>query len=692
MEKIIFISNVDDGGGMSGGSRIYFEFLKNWKGISKFFFGSSGTINRLKEESIENIQFIKTDDENNANLYAISGILFHTLRRTKRGMKAVKNNLDIIKKADYVYSVSDFYPDFLPAFYAKIKNKKIKWVAGYYLFAPNPFSRESPYKGRNRFRGFLYWLMQRPSYFIAKHWADFVFVTSEPDVKKFITKKRDRSKIIIVQGGVDITESEKYLQSGNVVPIKDRKYDACFVGRFHYQKGVVELVDIWKKVTGKKKDAKLAMIGNGGLELEVKEKIKKYNLENSIDLLGFRDGQEKYEIFKQSKIMLHPATYDSGGMAAAEGMAWGLPGVSFDLEALKTYYPKGMIKTETGNLDKFSENILELLSNKELYEEKSQEAHSLIMEVWDWKKRAENIFNLIFNSEKRERCALCGGRKTNRVFTAHNKHGRHLLNAKDKFNVFSCSECGSIFLEKMDIDEEYYKKYYESGYYENQKTGKILERAVELLVKISLKRKQKIITNSFRNGKEKISILDIGCGNGGFLSSLDNKKFYKNGVEINTEAAKVCEKNGIKAYNQNLTDINFGDKKFDAITMWHVLEHIHNPVEIFKNIHRILYDDGILIFQIPNSGSWGFKYGQKDWFHLDSPRHLNLYNQKSVVLLIRKTGFKIIRIKNEFYDYPLDLFWSIKASRLKLVMYPLYPIFKFFSKEHLTFICKKSRL
>ena len=82
-------------------------------------------------------------------------------------------------------------------------------------------------------------------------------------------------------------------------------------------------------------------------------------------------------------------------MAAAGGMAWGLPGVSFDLESLKTYYPKGMVKTNVGDNGQFAENILKLLNNSEYYNQVSQDAHNLIVETWDWKKRAENILKAI---------------------------------------------------------------------------------------------------------------------------------------------------------------------------------------------------------------------------------------------------------------------------------------------------------
>jgi glycosyltransferase involved in cell wall biosynthesis len=86
-------------------------------------------------------------------------------------------------------------------------------------------------------------------------------------------------------------------------------------------------------------------------------------------------------------------------MAAAEAMAWGLPGVGFDLEALKTYYPEGMLKTQCFDLNEFARNILLLLSNRNTYETLSQEATRLIREQWDWEKRAEEIFKCIAKSD-----------------------------------------------------------------------------------------------------------------------------------------------------------------------------------------------------------------------------------------------------------------------------------------------------
>ena len=199
-----------------------------------------------------------------------------------------------------------------------------------------------------------------------------------------------KNKIIVIEGGIDLKLSSK-------VKYRKPKFDAVFIGRFHQQKGVLELIDIWKIVTEKKKNVKLAMIGSGALENEVKEKIKKANLEKNIILFGFKDGIEKIKIFKNSKIVLHPALYDSGGMAACEAMACKLPGVSYNLEALKTYYPKGMLKTKIGDKKEFAKNILLLLENKKLYNKLKKQAYSLARE-WDWDKRAEEIYRESFKS------------------------------------------------------------------------------------------------------------------------------------------------------------------------------------------------------------------------------------------------------------------------------------------------------
>ncbi len=390
--KICFISNNSIGEGFSGGDRIYTELLKGWQryGYTQLM-GSEEAIRSSQQRGVA-AQFLQTSPANRHPRYGLVGLLLHTTQRLIAGIRGLTRFADALQDVTVVYSVSDFYPDFIPALLMKWRHPQTIWIAGFYLFAPLPWAKNSSYQGRNRVRGLVYWLMQVPSYYLIKRYADKVFVTSEPDVKRFVTARRSVKDVIVVQGGVDITASEAYLAQMPDAAAQPKRFDACFIGRLHYQKGVLILLDIWSRVCFFKSGAKLAMIGDGPLEAEVREKIRLLSLTENVELLGFLDGAPKYEIFKQSRVMVHPATYDSGGMAAAEGMAWRLPGVSFDLEALKTYYPQGMVKIPCYDEQAFAEAICRLLDDPAHYAEESQKAYELILNVWDWKKRSERVW------------------------------------------------------------------------------------------------------------------------------------------------------------------------------------------------------------------------------------------------------------------------------------------------------------
>ncbi|MFH2138268.1 MAG: glycosyltransferase [Candidatus Omnitrophota bacterium] len=394
VQECFFIANNNIGdSGLSGGCRIFIELARYWKeSIDLKIIATEEAITVCKKYGLGDIKFYKSSGKlGYDNVFTLRAVFANFFKKLAKGILFVLKNKSLFKNNPWVYSVSDFYPDLIPAFLIKLINPKSRWIAGYYLFAPAPWDKDSPYKGKHAFRGFLYWFSQRLSYGLAKKYADIVFVTSEPDKKKFLTKKRGESEIFVIRGGVNIEASTEYLNSKEIIPLDKRKYACCFVGRFHQQKGVLVLIEIWKKVIERLPRAKLAMIGNGPLQVSVQNKINEYSLNDNVELFGFMDGLEKFNVFKQSKIVVHPATYDSGGMAAAEAMAWGLPGISFDLEALKTYYPQGMIKVPKDDYNRFAEEIVKLLADSDYYKTISLLALELIVKQWDWKKRAQLI-------------------------------------------------------------------------------------------------------------------------------------------------------------------------------------------------------------------------------------------------------------------------------------------------------------
>lgn len=392
MSKFIFISNNNIGTGQSGGDTIFLNLAKFWQPKNSItIFGSSET-KRLVDQYCPGVSFIKTDVSNPNTSLSIVNLFKHQFRRTFLGLKSILHHLSLVRSSDFIYSVSDFYPDLLIALVAKLFSPRIKWIAGFYLKAPNPFSFRSPYNLSGHFlKGFVYNLFQYPGLMIIKLFANVVFVTSEPD-KKFFPHK----KVVVIQGGVDLDQ----VKNIKTIPLSKRKYDAVFLGRLHPQKGVLELVDIWQKVVKVIPDAKLAIIGDGQLEDQLKTKIVKLDLLKNIDVLGFLSGPAKFRLFANSKIFVHPATYDSGGMSAAEAMTLGLPAVTYNLPALKTYYPTGTLKTNCFDQNQFAQNIIKLLKNKHLYTRLSGQAQLLVQNHWSWTNKSLSIYQTIFHKNK----------------------------------------------------------------------------------------------------------------------------------------------------------------------------------------------------------------------------------------------------------------------------------------------------
>ena len=372
--------------GMSGGDRIFIEIIKRYSRDSDFsitLFSGINVKELLDSKDIKNVQYILLSRK---NISVFNNLFINHIKRLFLGViNACKYEMDKDART-VIYSASDFWPDVIPALILKLKNRNAKWIGTLYQFVEFPLKVDSPYRNRKFLIGILYWLEQFPIYYLIRLFSDFVFVTSNPDINRFL-KHKALNKIFVVRGGVD--EIPNNIEVGKVN--SNKLFDAVFIGRLHVQKGILELLDIWKTVCRSKPNAQLAIIGNGPLENQIKIKIRKLKLTDNVRLLGFMDGSKKYKIFKESKIVVHPAVYDSGGMAAAEAMAWGLPGVSFDLESLKSYYPKGILKADKFNIKSVADMILLLLNNPKVYKKKSEEAINLIRKEWSWDKRADEI-------------------------------------------------------------------------------------------------------------------------------------------------------------------------------------------------------------------------------------------------------------------------------------------------------------
>lgn len=150
-------------------------------------------------------------------------------------------------------------------------------------------------------------------------------------------------------------------------------------------------------------------------------------------------------------------------------------------------------------------------------------------------------------------------------------------------------------------------------------------------------------------------LLDIGCGDGTFLTEARQKGWDVYGTEMNPAIALEA---GLKVYN-SVDDLS-PTEPFDCITMWHSLEHIRDPLPLVKALEKLLSPTGFLVIAVPDAGGMQAKAFRSKWFHLDVPRHLYHFNNSSLSKLLNEAGLEAKRHWHQEFEY--DLFgWSQSA-------------------------------
>jgi SAM-dependent methyltransferase len=138
--------------------------------------------------------------------------------------------------------------------------------------------------------------------------------------------------------------------------------------------------------------------------------------------------------------------------------------------------------------------------------------------------------------------------------------------------------------------------------------------------------------------------LEIGFGSGDRLARMRQLGWDVSGLDLDPSAVEDAKARGIDARLGELDEQSFPDAHFDAIYLSHVIEHVHDPLDLLRQCHRVLKPKGVVVVLTPNLASWSYRSFGSDWFWLDPPRHLVLFSVKSLGALAERAGLSVMRL------------------------------------------------
>ena len=229
------------------------------------------------------------------------------------------------------------------------------------------------------------------------------------------------------------------------------------------------------------------------------------------------------------------------------------------------------------------------------------------------------------------------------------------LSAKDYtvsqniFSIWHCNACTARFTQDVPGQDAIGAYYASENYISHSDTKKgIINSLYHLVRKRTLGAKRRLVINEV--GITKGTILDIGCGTGAFLNTMKEADWNITGLEPDT----IARNKATEIYNIHPQEsdklFEMTPASFNAITMWHVLEHVHELHAYIKQIEKLLAPGGKAFIAVPNYTSKDAAIYKEHWAAYDVPRHLYHFSPQSMEALLAQHGLKLTAVKPMWFD------------------------------------------
>lgn len=260
-------------------------------------------------------------------------------------------------------------------------------------------------------------------------------------------------------------------------------------------------------------------------------------------------------------------------------------------------------------------------------------------------------------------CPLCDSTDISFVFET-----KDYTVSGQQFSIWQCRACTARFTQDIPDEQSIGAFYQSSEYVSHSNTNKgIVNNLYHRVRKITLESKRKLV--SAATSKAAGRLLDIGSGVGAFASHMKDAGWKVTALEPD----EVARKNALQQFavesQPSETLFTLPNGSFDAITMWHVLEHVHDLHAYLDRIQDLLTGDGKILIAVPNytSGDAG-KY-KEHWAAYDVPRHLYHFTPASMKKLLQLHKFSLVDMQPMWFDsfYVSLLSEKYRSGRSSLV-------------------------
>jgi SAM-dependent methyltransferase len=242
----------------------------------------------------------------------------------------------------------------------------------------------------------------------------------------------------------------------------------------------------------------------------------------------------------------------------------------------------------------------------------------------------------------------------------------HIVSARDiyaqrgSYSYLRCPVCGLVFLHPLPNDQElqeFYNNSYEVDFesYFHGVRGRSRNTLNELGKRFS------------KPGR----LLELGCSYGGFLDEARRAGWDVTGIEVSEAAsAQARERLGLRVFTGTLQDqLQHLDGPYDVLAMFHVIEHIQNPVILLEACRKLIKPGGLLVLKTPNVASSIARITGSSWHWVSPPAHVYLYSPETLGKLLTKSGYQPLTLQSAQGDAHNNLFAAASGIARKTLLH-----------------------